>query len=108
MNIFGRTGNFSEHRLGQRSLGCLLSVVLVFSTLTQKLWAQDQGAPAQAAQDQGAPDQAAADQNAAPARQYMKQTAEQLQQLVAPIALYPDSLVAQILAASTFPEQVVE
>src|SRR6202030_3686206 len=32
----------------------------------------------------------------------------QLQQLVAPIALYPDSLVAQILAASTFPEQVVE
>jgi hypothetical protein len=31
-----------------------------------------------------------------------------LQQLVAPIALYPDSLVAQILAASTFPEQVVE
>jgi hypothetical protein len=28
--------------------------------------------------------------------------------LVAPIALYPDSLVAQILAAATFPEQVVE
>ena len=37
-----------------------------------------------------------------------QQTPEQLQQLVAPIALYPDSLVAQILAASTFPEQVVE
>ena len=36
------------------------------------------------------------------------QNPEQLQQLVAPIALYPDSLVAQILAASTFPEQVVE
>src|SRR5208282_4205972 len=31
-----------------------------------------------------------------------------LQRLVAPIALYPDSLVAQILAASTFPEEVVE
>jgi hypothetical protein len=31
-----------------------------------------------------------------------------LDQLVAPIALYPDSLVAQVLAASTFPEQVVE
>ena len=27
---------------------------------------------------------------------------------MAPIALYPDSLVAQILAASTFPDQVVE
>src|SRR6476660_9336499 len=37
-----------------------------------------------------------------------KPTPEQLQQLVAPIALYPDSLVAQILAASTYPDQVVE
>ena len=33
---------------------------------------------------------------------------EQLQQLVAPIALYPDALVAQVLAASTYPPQVVE
>ena len=33
---------------------------------------------------------------------------EQLQQLVAPIALYPDSLVAQILAAATYPTQIVE
>ena len=33
---------------------------------------------------------------------------DQLQQLVAPIALYPDSLVAQILAASTYPTQIVE
>ena len=31
---------------------------------------------------------------------------DQLTQLVAPIALYPDSLVAQILAASTYPAQV--
>jgi uncharacterized membrane protein YgcG len=31
-----------------------------------------------------------------------------LQQLVAPIALYPDALVAQVLAASTFPEQIVQ
>lgn len=33
-------------------------------------------------------------------------TSEQLDALVAPIALYPDSLVAQILAAATFPDQV--
>jgi Protein of unknown function (DUF3300) len=33
-------------------------------------------------------------------------SAAELQQLVAPIALYPDSLVAQILAAATFPDQV--
>ncbi len=32
--------------------------------------------------------------------------AQQLEQLVAPIALYPDKLVAQVLAASTYPEQV--
>lgn len=42
------------------------------------------------------------------AQTHTQETPEQLQQLVAPIALYPDSLVAQILAASTFPEQVVE
>ena len=34
--------------------------------------------------------------------------AEQLDQLVAPIALYPDNLVAQVLTAATFPEQVVD
>jgi hypothetical protein len=33
---------------------------------------------------------------------------EQLEQLVAPIALYPDTLVAQILAAATYPAQVVD
>jgi hypothetical protein len=33
-------------------------------------------------------------------------SAEELQQLVAPIALYPDSLVAQILGGATFPDQI--
>ncbi|HEY6389143.1 MAG TPA: DUF3300 domain-containing protein [Candidatus Acidoferrum sp.] len=33
-------------------------------------------------------------------------SAEELQQLMAPIALYPDSLVAQVLGAATFPDQV--
>ena len=35
-------------------------------------------------------------------------TPEQLRQLVAPIALYPDALIAQILAASAYPTQIVE
>ncbi len=35
-------------------------------------------------------------------------TADELQQLVAPIALYPDALVAQVLASATFPDQVAE
>jgi hypothetical protein len=38
----------------------------------------------------------------------VKQTPEQVQQLVAPIALYPDELVAEVLAAATYPAQVVE
>src|SRR5437667_7275075 len=52
---------------------------------------------------------AQADQSPTPRPvQAAQQTPEQLQQLVAPIALYPDALVAQILAASTYPDQVVE
>jgi hypothetical protein len=43
-----------------------------------------------------------------PPAQAMQQPSEQLQQLVAPIALYADPLVAQILAASTYPAEVVE
>ena len=35
-------------------------------------------------------------------------TAEQLDRLVAPIALYPDPLLAQILMAATYPVEVVE
>jgi Protein of unknown function (DUF3300) len=38
----------------------------------------------------------------------VRQSAQELQQLVAPIALYPDALVAQILAASTYPTEIVE
>ena len=37
-----------------------------------------------------------------------QRTPEQLQQLAAPIALYPDALVAQILAAATYPNQVAQ
>src|SRR5579883_2758972 len=36
------------------------------------------------------------------------QTPQQLEQLVAPIALYPDPLLAQILTASTFWDQIPE
>jgi uncharacterized membrane protein YgcG len=37
-----------------------------------------------------------------------RQSTQELDQLVAPIALYPDALVAQILAAATYPTQIVE
>src|SRR5580692_11386513 len=112
MNIFRRDGGFVEFRAGKQVLVMLLSLAIVFAVSPLSLWAQDAQAPAQAPpQDAQAPAQDAQAQapgQDAQAPPYTQQTAEQLQQLVAPIALYPDSLVAQILAASTFPEQVVE
>ncbi|MGA3103475.1 MAG: DUF3300 domain-containing protein [Terriglobales bacterium] len=100
MNIFKYVAGFSRSRLGKRNLVCLLSLALCFVAWPQNLFAdQDQSAQAPT------PSQ---DQQGAQSPSYTQQTPEQLQQLVAPIALYPDSLVAQILAASTFPEQVVE
>lgn len=53
-----------------------------------------------------APDQDVVDNGGAPPQQYNALSPDQLDQLVAPIALYPDSLVAQLLAAATFPAQV--
>ena len=44
----------------------------------------------------------------APAVQPAQADPQQLQQLVAPIALYPDELVAEVLAASTYPTEVVQ
>jgi Protein of unknown function (DUF3300) len=51
------------------------------------------------------PTDQSSEQSPAPAPQ---PSPEELQQLLAPIALYPDALVAQILAASTYPTQIVE
>jgi uncharacterized membrane protein YgcG len=93
MNLFGHARGFLRARLGRRVSVSLLPLTLLFAIWPQNLSAQqDEQAPAQAPQRQ----------------EYTQQSPEQLQQLVAPIALYPDSLVAQILTASTFPEQVVE
>ncbi len=58
--------------------------------------------PEQAQPGQAQPSQ----QEQAPATTYATPTPDQLYQLVAPIALFPDNLVAQVLAASTFPDQV--
>lgn len=89
MNIFGSFKWSSRPRLAKEIFVSLLLLALLLWTWPQTLSA---GQDAQAAQ----------------AASYTQQTPGQMQQLVAPIALYPDSLVAQILAASTFPEQVVE
>jgi uncharacterized membrane protein YgcG len=73
-----------------------LSVVLSFALLvasSQSLYGY-QTAPSPSASDTGNPTDPA------------PQTAAELQALVAPIALYPDALVAQILTGSTFPDQI--
>ncbi len=108
MKILGRDAKFSARRLGNRSLPLVLTLISLLAVLPLKLSAlqgpqsQDQQNPPPQTTDQ----QPAA--QGAPAPPYAQQSPDQLQRLVAPIALYPDSLVAQILAASTFPEQVVE
>jgi hypothetical protein len=101
MNIFGRAVGFRRPRRGHQISVSLLSLALLFATWPQNLAANQDAQPtAQASHTPG--------ETAPPAPPYAQQTPEQLQQLVAPIALYPDSLVAQILAAATFPEQIVE
>ncbi len=92
MNILELKAWLSRPRLGEQILVSALGCALLFMVCSPNSSAyQDAQAPVQPAQ---------------PA--YMPQTPDKLQELVAPIALYPDSLVAQILAASTFPAQVVE
>lgn len=94
-NIFQRTKALVDPRLGKQILACVLALALILPTLPETLSAaQQDDAQAQAQTSQAPP--------------YTQQTPEQLQQLVAPIALYPDSLVAQVLAASTFPAEIVE
>jgi hypothetical protein len=87
--VVERTGKL---HIAQQALASLLTLVLLFAAWPQSLVAQAPPGPLQVP----------------PAPPYMQLTPEELQQLVAPIALYPDSLMAQILAASTFPDQVVD
>jgi Protein of unknown function (DUF3300) len=86
----------------------------------QPQYAQPQySAPQQPYTQQSYPQQPGADQPYAPSPDAQEPdlapqavpsaqplTADQLDQLLAPIALYPDSLLAQVLAASTYPAQV--
>jgi hypothetical protein len=96
-NIIQRTKALADPRPGKQVLASALAFALLLPLLPQTLSAaqeQDQDAQSSAPPPQAPP--------------YTQQTADQLQQLVAPIALYPDSLVAQVLAASTFPAEIVE
>ncbi|MFC5741406.1 DUF3300 domain-containing protein [Dyella tabacisoli] len=87
----------------QRFLGMALGASLCVGTLGL-VGCNQQPAPAPAGP---APASTAPVANAAqqpPA--YTPPSADQLYQLVAPIALFPDKLVAQVLAGSTYPDQI--
>jgi uncharacterized membrane protein YgcG len=81
-----------------------LLIGLFTATGTGLSLAQDTGSQAPA-QDQN---QTAPDSSEVPEAPYAKLSKSQLERLVAPIALYPDALVAQILGASTFPTQITD
>jgi len=91
-------------KLRQKAIGGLFIAAL----LSAPAWGASAGRPATWSQNLSGYQDAQAPAEGPQAQQYTQQTPENLQQLVAPIALYPDSLVAQILAASAFPEQIVE
>lgn len=80
---------YEQHR-AKKLLSGALSCLLVVGIDEIELVAQEPPAPGPAAES-GEP---------APF------TADALRQLVAPIALYPDALVAQVLGAATFPDQI--
>ena len=80
-------------------LATTLSCLLMLPAVSVEAAGQQTAAAPAAAPAGTAPEQA-------PELQPAPLTADQLQALVAPIALYPDALVAQILGAATFPDQV--
>jgi len=100
-----RTASQIVGQMTRQGLAMVLSALMIMIPMGQgQAFAQD--APMPAAQQapppdngQGVPQDGQAAQPLAP---------DQLNQLVAPIALYPDALVAQVLAASTYPTQVVD
>jgi hypothetical protein len=77
----------------KKALAVLMSFFLVLMTIPVDASAQT-GA-------QSAPPPATSDE-------YALLTPEELDGLVAPIALYPDALVAQVLGAATFPYEIVD
>ena len=86
----------STLRLKKQSLSLALSIALVLTVIGSETGAM-------AYQNQATQPAAGTGSSSDYAGQGTPASAEELQSLVAPIALYPDALVAQILNAATFP-----
>lgn len=104
-----RSQAVSGYQIARQSIALTLSVLLIHFA-SGSLVAQvppQQPYPPQAAPPQPYPPQGQAPAPYPPqAPPYQPFDAVALDQMVAPIALYPDSLVAQILTAATYPQQV--
>src|SRR3984957_20449086 len=102
--------------LSQKALAVLLSSLMVGTTIPAGAANPQQAQPPAAAAQQGTPSNQSADQSGnqygdqsgevAPEDDYAPLTADELDGVVAPIALYPDALVAQVLGAASFPDQI--
>src|SRR5271165_546363 len=110
MKLLKRSGNIksalTRTRVGLTDSQWIRQIALAFLSVALLLATTPLNVSAYQEPQEQAPPPAQPGQSQPPP--YTQQSAGQLQQLVAPIALYPDSLVAQILAAATFPDQVVE
>jgi Protein of unknown function (DUF3300) len=84
-------------RMWRTSTAILCGAALVFADPCVASQAQEQ-----------TPQANAPPQSATPAEQEAKIPADQLDSLVAPIALYPDPMLAQVLAASTYPLEIIQ
>jgi len=98
------TGRAVARNIGKVVVACMLSVAIGGGELQVYAYQDPPPAPVYASQDGAPPVNQSTANQPVPAQL----TPEQLQELVAPIALYPDALVAQILAASAYPTQIVE
>src|SRR3954452_2233245 len=78
-------------RFAERCVACTLSVLLAINVPVAAGGQQSGSEASPGYSGQGAP-----------------LSASELQQLVAPIALYPDALVAQVLGAATFPDEIAD
>jgi len=98
-------------RFTRQGLALVLSSVMILIPMGQApAFAQDSMPGVPPPNDQAAPPPAQPDNGpdtGQPPAETQALGEEQLDQLVAPLALYPDALVAQMLAASTYPTQVV-
>ncbi len=78
------------------ALACMLTAAVTLDAAAQSTVPTERASSSQSASTQGASTQSAV---------FSK---EEIAQLVAPVALYPDSLLAQVLMASTYPGDVAD